>query len=97
MDAVEQIPVNIEQWANVLTDAFAALQASKLRIEALEKENADLKKQLAGNTTSVEEVNSGIFVGKSLIIIALQVAGGERICLINMNLGECEHRKNAHT
>jgi transposase len=55
MDAVDQIPVNLEQWANVLTDAFAALQASKLRIEALEKENADLKKQLAGTTAPVDE------------------------------------------
>jgi transposase len=55
MDAVDPIPVNLEQWANVLTDAFAALQASKLRIEALEKENADLKKQLAGTTAKVDE------------------------------------------
>src|SRR5271168_2256361 len=55
MDAVDQIPVNLEQWANVLTDAFAALQASKLRIEALEKEVADLKKQLAKPTAKVDE------------------------------------------
>jgi transposase len=55
MDAVDPVPVNLEQWANVLTDAFAALQASKLRIETLEKENAELKKQLAGTTAKVDE------------------------------------------
>src|SRR5437870_2219444 len=54
MDAVDNILANLEQWANFLTDAYAALQAAKLRIDALEKENADLKKQLGG-TTKVDE------------------------------------------
>jgi len=48
MDAVDTTPVNPEKWAHFLTDACAALREAKLRIDALEKENAALKKQLAG-------------------------------------------------
>jgi transposase len=55
MDAVDNIPANLEQWASFLTDAYAALQAAKLRIEALEKEIADLKKQRGGTTAKVDE------------------------------------------
>ena len=52
---MDAIPVNSEKWAQVLTDAFAALQEAKRRIAALETENAELKKRLAGPTAQVDE------------------------------------------
>src|SRR5271169_6886424 len=55
MDAGDAIPVNPEKWAQLLTDAFAALQEAKLCIDALERENAELKKRLAGPTAKVDE------------------------------------------
>jgi len=55
MDAIDNLPGDLKKWAQVLTDAYAALQDAKLRIEALEKENAELKKQLADTTSKVVE------------------------------------------
>ena len=55
MGAVDSIPGNLEKWAQFLTEACAALEDAKLRIDALEKENAQLKKQLADTTPKVDE------------------------------------------
>jgi hypothetical protein len=55
MDAIDSIPGNVEKWAQFLTEACAALEDAKRRIEALEKENALLKKQLADTTPKVDD------------------------------------------
>ena len=62
MDANDNMPGKLEQWAHMLTEVYAELEVAKLRIEALgkenadlKKENADLKKELGGSHAKVEE------------------------------------------
>jgi transposase len=55
MDSADTLPGNREPWVQFLTDTCAALQAAKLRIEALEQQVGDLQKQLAGTTVKVNE------------------------------------------
>lgn len=46
--------IDPERLLQGLGDAYSQLRSATLRIEALEKENADLRKQLAGRTTTAK-------------------------------------------